>query len=86
MAAVVSILRKTRRLTASGMAAVASRNGTSAILGPIPISKSRNVSMTNAASSDSRSFIELRPAWLEARTEPLTILAAWEMCEMHLSG
>src|SRR5215472_19050024 len=37
VAAVVSILRSTRRLVASGMSAVASRNGTSAILGPIPI-------------------------------------------------
>jgi hypothetical protein len=65
MAAVVSILRTTRRLTASGIPVVASRNGTSAILGPIPISSSRNVSMTKAASSDSRSFIKLRPACME---------------------
>jgi hypothetical protein len=62
IAAVVSILRRTRRLTASGMPAVASRNGTSAIFGPIPISSSRKVSMTKAASSDSSSFIGLRPA------------------------
>ena len=55
--AVVNILRRTRRLVASGMSAVASRNGTSAILGPIPIRSSRKVSMTKAASSDSRSFI-----------------------------
>ena len=49
MAAVVSILRRTRRLVAFGIPAVASRNGTSAILGPIPIRSSRNVSMTKAA-------------------------------------
>jgi hypothetical protein len=57
MAAVVSILRRTRRLVTSGMSAVASRKGTSAIFGPIPIRSSRKVSMTKAASSDSRSFI-----------------------------
>jgi hypothetical protein len=56
-------------LVASGMPAVASRNGTSAILGPIPISSSRNVSMTKAASSVSRSFIRLRPACLEIRAD-----------------
>ena len=56
MAAVVSILRRTRRLVASGMPAVISRNGTSAILGPIPISSSRNVSMTKVAFSDSSSI------------------------------
>ena len=56
-AAVVSILRRTRRLVDSVMPAVMSRNGTSAILGPIPIRSSRKVSMTKAASSDSSSFI-----------------------------
>jgi hypothetical protein len=67
VAAVVNILRRTRRLVASGMSAVASRKGTSAILGPIPIRSSRKVSMTKAASSDSSSFITLRPACLEIR-------------------
>src|SRR5690348_12967198 len=66
MAAVVGILGRRRRLVPSAMSAVASRNGTSAILGPIPISSSRNVSMTKAASNDSRSFIELRPACLKS--------------------
>ena len=61
VAAVVSILRSTRRLTASGMSAVTERKGTSAILGPIPIRSSRNVSMTKVASSDSRYFT-LAPA------------------------
>ena len=56
MAAVVSILRRTRRLVASGICLVVSRNGTSAILGPIPIRSSRNVSMTKAAFSDSSSI------------------------------
>ena len=42
MAAVVSILRATRRFVASSMSAVLSRNGTSAILGPTPMSSSRN--------------------------------------------
>src|ERR1700730_18129402 len=55
-AAVVSILRRTRRLVASGICLVASRKGTSAIFGPMPIRRSRNVSMTKVASSDS-SFI-----------------------------
>src|SRR5215813_7590089 len=55
-AAVVSILRRTRRLVDAVMPAVISRNGTSAILGPIPIRSSRKVSMTKAASSDSSSF------------------------------
>ena len=36
MAAVVSILRRTRRLVSSGIPAVISRNGTSAIFGPDP--------------------------------------------------
>jgi hypothetical protein len=54
--AVVSILRRTRRLVASGISLVASRNGTSAIFGPMPINRNRNMSMTKAASSDS-SFI-----------------------------
>ena len=56
-AAVVIILRTTRRLVSGGMSAVAERKGTSAIFGPIPISSSRNVSMTKAASRDSRYFI-----------------------------
>jgi hypothetical protein len=54
VAAVISILRRTRRLVASGICPVASRNGTSAILGPMPIRSSREVSMTKLAFSDSR--------------------------------
>src|SRR6185312_6179840 len=57
VAAVTSILRSTWRLVASGIPCVTSRNGTRAILGPMPIRRNRNVSMTNAASSDSSSFI-----------------------------
>jgi hypothetical protein len=53
VAAVVSILRSTRRWVACGICLVVSRNGTSAILGPIPIRSSRKVSMTKAAFSDS---------------------------------
>jgi hypothetical protein len=43
--AVVSILRTTCALDALSIVAVTSKNGTSAIFGPIPISSSRNVSM-----------------------------------------
>jgi hypothetical protein len=39
-------------LFALSSAAVAPKNGTSAIFGPIPINKSRNVSMTNSKSAD----------------------------------
>ena len=42
--AVVSIFHRTRRLVASGIPAVAWRNGTSANLGPIPIRSSRKMS------------------------------------------
>ena len=56
VAAVVSILRSTRRLVASGIWPVISRNGTSAILGPTPIRSSRNVSMTKVTFSDSSSI------------------------------
>ena len=56
MAAVTSILRSTRRLVSSGICLVASRNGTSAIFGPIPIKSSRNVSITNATLSVSSSI------------------------------
>ena len=52
VAAVVSILRSTRRFTAESSAAVISRNGTSASFGPIPISSSKKVSMTPAAVID----------------------------------
>ena len=61
VAAVVSILRRTRRLVASGMPVVSSRNGTRAIFGPTPISSSRNVSITKLTFSDSRSFITSHP-------------------------
>src|SRR5215831_9007774 len=57
VAAVVSILRMTRRLVAFDMPLVMSRNGTSAILGPMPIRSSRNVSMTKATFSVSNSSI-----------------------------
>src|SRR5580692_3429640 len=56
VAAVVSILRRTRRFVTSGISLVASRNGTSAIFGPTPIRSSKNVSMTKVAFSDSRSI------------------------------
>ncbi len=48
-AAVVSILRCTRRLVSGSREAVTSRNGTSASFGPIPISSTRNVSIAPAA-------------------------------------
>src|SRR6266516_2929994 len=51
-AAVVSILRSTRRLVAGSRGAVISTNGTSAIFGPIPISSTRNVSIAPAAVID----------------------------------
>jgi len=41
IAAVVSIWRSTRRLVVSGIPVVASRKGTSTILGPIPIRSSK---------------------------------------------
>ena len=44
--AVMSILRTMSALVALSIAAVTSRNGTSAIFGPIPISRSRKVSIT----------------------------------------
>ena len=44
--AVISILRMTSAFVARSIAAVTSKNGTSAIFGPIPISSSRNVSIT----------------------------------------
>ena len=44
-AAVVSIFRVTRALVAASMSAVMSRNGTSAIFGPIPISSRKNRSI-----------------------------------------
>ncbi len=50
--AVTSILRLTRFLVAASMLAVTSRKGTAAILGPMPIKRSRKVSMTKAASID----------------------------------
>jgi hypothetical protein len=46
VAAVVSMLRTTRALVVASIPSVNSRNGTSAILGPIPISSSRNRSAT----------------------------------------
>ena len=52
VAAVVSILRSTRCLTARSREAVISTNGTSAIFGPIPISSTRNVSIAPAAVID----------------------------------
>src|ERR1700683_4286195 len=67
--AVVSILRRTRRFVASGISLVALRNGTRAILGPMPIRSSRNVSMTKVAFSDS-SFITVSPA---ARSYPVRL-------------
>ena len=48
-AVVVSILRRTRCFVAESREAVISRNGTSAIFGPIPINKRRNVSIAPAA-------------------------------------
>src|ERR1022692_876241 len=54
--AVVSIFRTTRLLVAAGMSAVTSRNGTSAILGPMPIRSRRKMSITQAASTDSNSI------------------------------
>ena len=44
--AVTSILRTMRAFVAPSIPAVTSKNGTSAIFGPIPISRSRKVSIT----------------------------------------
>ena len=52
VAAVISILRSTRRLVAASSEAVISTNGTSASFGPMPISSTRNVSITPAAVID----------------------------------
>ena len=52
VAAVVIILRSTRRLVAGSREAVISRNGTSASFGPIPISRTRKVSIAPAAVMD----------------------------------
>ena len=52
VAAVIIILRCTRRLVAASRGAVISRNGTSASLGPTPISSTRKVSITPAAVID----------------------------------
>ena len=49
VAAVTSILRTTSRLAAASSGAVISRNGTSASLGPTPISSTKKVSITPAA-------------------------------------
>ena len=52
VAAVTSILRTTSRLAAASSGAVISRNGTSASLGPMPISSTKKVSITPAAVID----------------------------------
>ena len=52
VAAVTIILRSTRRLVAASSDAVISTNGTSASLGPMPISSTRKVSITPAAVID----------------------------------
>ena len=49
VAAVTIIWRCTRRLVAASSDAVISTNGTSASLGPMPISSTRKVSITPAA-------------------------------------
>ena len=61
VAAVVSILRCTRPLTAGSREAVISRNGTSASFGPIPISRSRKVSIAPAAVMDVSSISVIKP-------------------------
>ena len=52
VAAVTIIWRCTRRLVAASSEAVISTNGTSASLGPMPISSTRKVSITPAAVID----------------------------------
>ena len=72
VAAVTIIWRSTRRLVAASSEAVISTNGTSASLGPMPISSTRKVSITPAAVIDVWSVIIetphhcLTPRWRPA--------------------
>jgi hypothetical protein len=50
----VSIFLTTRPFVAAGMSAVASRNGTKAIFGPMPIRSSKKMSMAEVTLTDSK--------------------------------
>src|SRR5581483_8791917 len=74
--AAASILRTTRALVALSRPSVSSRYGTSAILGPIPISKSKNRSATSWTSIELTSMIGEHEATERRRPRPERVSAA----------
>ena len=69
MAAVVSILRSTRRFAACGISVVTARNGTSAILGPMPIRSEQERVDDEGRVQRFEFSSRLRPAGLEIRAD-----------------